>query len=310
MPSIQANGISLEYSEQGRPDDPVIVLVMGLGTQMVAWPDSLSNGLASLGFRVVLFDNRDVGLSSDTGSQSIDELTGMVQRVLMGAKTKPPYTLDDMAADTVGLMDALSISRAHIVGISMGGMISQLVAAQCPERVESLTLIMTSSGNPELPPGKPEALAALFSPRPGGNDREAIVAHTMKTYRIIGSPGFQMSDADLRAWVERSADRAYRPAAPLRHLLAVLSSGDRREVVKRITCPTLVMHGIDDPLVPIEAGRELAAIIPGAQSRFVPGMGHDLAESLMPIWIEAISTHCRSVSPDGRTTPARTVEAP
>jgi pimeloyl-ACP methyl ester carboxylesterase len=193
-------------------------------------------------------------------------------------------------------MDALGITHGHVVGISMGGAIAQIVAAEQPARVESLTLIMTSSGNPKLPRGKPEALAALFAPRPDGSDREAVIAHTMSTYRVIGSPGFRMSDAELRRWVERSVDRSYDPQGALRHLLAVLTSGDRLALLKWIRCPTLVMHGIDDPLVPIECGRELVDLIPGATSLFVPGMGHDLAPGLMPIWIDAISNHCRSVS--------------
>jgi pimeloyl-ACP methyl ester carboxylesterase len=294
MPSVMSNGIRLEYADSGRATDPVILLIMGLGTQLVAWPDSLCDGLVDCGFRVVRFDNRDVGLSTKIGGDDQADVTAMLGRAFSGKPFEAPYKLQDMAADALGLLDALGIESAHIVGISMGGMIAQYMAAEHPNRTRSLTLIMTSSGNPQLPFGKPEAMAATLAPRPDGSDREAVIAHTMNTYRAIGSPGFRMTDSELRAWVERSTDRVYFPVGAGRHLLAVAASGNRLELLKRIRCPTLVMHGIDDPLIPVEAGKELAEIIQGAVLQLVPGMGHDLAAGLMPIWIAAIGDHCKS----------------
>jgi len=222
MPSISSNGIRLEYAESGNPADPVILLIMGLGTQLVAWPDTLCDGLAGLGFRVVRFDNRDVGHSTKNQTLDEEDIGALALKAMRGKPFTPPYTLNDMAADALGLLDALGIARAHIVGISMGGMIAQIMAAEHADRVLSLTLIMTHSGNPKLPPGKPEAMAALFAPRPDGSDPEAVVAHTMKTYRVIGSPGYRMSDADLRAWVERSTQRVYHPLGAGMQLIAVL----------------------------------------------------------------------------------------
>jgi pimeloyl-ACP methyl ester carboxylesterase len=296
MPSVPSNGIRIEYAESGRKTDPVILLIMGLGTQLVAWPDSLCDGLVSLGFRVVRFDHRDVGHSTKVGSDDPAEVASMLSLALTGKPYTAPYKLHDMTADTLGLLDALGIERAHIVGISMGGMIAQILAAEHPDRVASLTLIMTSSGNPRLPLGRHEAIAVTLAPRPDGRDREAVIAHTMNTYRVIGSPGFRMDDAALRAWVERSADRVYYPIGAGRHVLALLASGDRLDLIKRIRCPTHVVHGIDDPLIPVEAGKELANIIEGATLQLVPGMGHDLAPGLMPIWVDAIGRHCLSVA--------------
>jgi pimeloyl-ACP methyl ester carboxylesterase len=293
LPSITANGIQIEYQETGARDAPAILLIMGLGTQLVGWPDSLCNDLAAQGYRVIRYDNRDVGLTTRTAALTPAEIAARCMQAVSGKPVEAPYDLDDMAADALGLLDALGVARAHVVGISMGGMIAQILAADHPERVASLLLLMTHSGNRNLPPGRPEALAALFAPRPDGSDREAAVAHTMRTYRVIGSPAYRMSDADLRAWVERSVDRAYHPLGAGLQLLAVLASPDRVARCRRIRVPTLVMHGIDDPLVPVECGKELAAIIPGARLQLVPGMGHDLAEGLMPLWADAIAGHCR-----------------
>jgi pimeloyl-ACP methyl ester carboxylesterase len=294
MPSVMSNGVRLEYVESGRHTDPVILLVMGLGTQLVAWPVSLCEGLVGLGFRVLRFDHRDVGLSTKVGGDDPEDVTKAFSQVFTGKPFKPPYTLQDMAADTLGLLDALAVDRAHVVGISMGGMIAQILAAEHPDRLASLTLIMTSSGNPKLPLGKPEAVGATLAPRPDGSDREAVIAHTMNTYRIIGSPGFRMGDAELREWVERNTDRAYYPLGAARHVLAVLAASDRLHLLTRIRCPTHVIHGVDDPLIPCEAGKELADIIDGATLQLVPGMGHDLATGLMPIWVDAIGNHCMS----------------
>lgn len=295
MPIVAANGIEVAYDEFGDAKAPVILLIMGLGTQMIAWPVPFCRALAARGFRVVRFDNRDIGLSTKFDNAAPVDVVAGFTRALAGEPVDAPYTLDDMAADAIGLMDRLGIDRAHIVGASMGGMIAQVVAAKYPMRTRSLVSIMSSSGDPGLPPGKPEAIAALLAPRPSADDRAAVIAHGMMVYRVIGSPGFPTSDAELRVKIEQSTDRSYYPVGVGRQLMAVLASGSRVDLLKTIAVPTLVLHGADDPLVPVEAGQDTARLVPGSRLTIVPGMGHDLAPGLVPILVEAIAHHCRAV---------------
>lgn len=302
MPTIAANGIDIAYDEVGDPKAPAILLIMGLGTQMIAWPLPFCQALADRGFRVIRFDNRDIGLSTKFDKAAPVDVVAAFARAMAGKPVDAPYTLDDMAADAVGLMDVLGIDRAHIVGASMGGMIAQVVAARCADRTRSLVSIMSSSGDPDLPPGKPEAIGALLAPRPDAKDREAVIAHGMKVYRVIGSPGFSTSDAELRAKIEQSTDRSYYPLGVGRQLMAVLASGSRVDLLKTITVPSLVLHGADDPLVPVEAGKDTARHIPGAELTIIPGMGHDLAPGLVLILADAIADHCRVA--DGQAEPA------
>ena len=299
MPIAAANGVDLAYDEVGDPKAPTILLIMGLGTQMIAWPEAFCEALAQRGFRVVRFDNRDIGLSTKFETAAPIDVVAAFARAAAGQPVGAPYTLNDMAADAIGLMDTLGIARAHIVGASMGGMIAQIIAARYPDRTRSLVSIMSSSGNPGLPQGRPEAVAALLAPRPNAGDREAIIAHGVQVYRAIGSPGFPTPDAALRAKVERAADRSYYPAGVGRQLLAVLASGSRVDLLKEIRVPSLVLHGADDPLVPAEAGIDTARHISGAALQIIPGMGHDLADGLIPILTGAIADHCLAV--DGRS---------
>lgn len=305
MSIASANGVDLAYDAFGAPKAPTILLIMGLGTQMIAWPEPFCEALAQRGFRVVRFDNRDIGLSTKFGSAGPVDVVAAFARAAAGHPVGAPYTLNDMAADAIGLMDALRIDRAHMVGASMGGMIAQTIAARYPDRTRSLTSIMSSSGHPGLPQGRPEAIAALLAPRPDAGDREAIIAHGVRVYRAIGSPGFPTSDAGLRAKVERATDRSYYPAGMGRQLLAVLASGSRVELLKEVRVPTLVIHGADDPLVPVEAGIDTAQRISGAALTVIPGMGHDLADGLIPILSEAIADHCQAVDDGSRAAAAR-----
>ena len=290
MTKVAANGIEIAYDEHGPTSGPAILLIMGLATQYIAWPEALCESLAGHGFRVIRFDNRDVGLSTKVENSRPVDLIQAFQRALRGEPVEAPYTLRDMAADALGLMDALGIRKAHMVGASMGGMIAQILAGEHAERTRSLVSIMSSSGDPGLPPARQEAIAAILAPRP--SDRERAIAHAMNIYRVIGSPGFPTSDEELRARVSRSIDRSYYPAGIARQFVAVLASGSRVEMLKRIRVPTLVIHGADDPLVPVEAGKHTAATIPGAKLRIVDGMGHDLAAGLVPILADAIAEHC------------------
>lgn len=292
MPVVTANGIDIAYDEVGNAEAPAILLIMGLGTQMIAWPQAFCLALAQRGFRVIRFDNRDIGLSTKIDRAEPVDLLAAFARAIAGKPVDAPYRLDDMAADTVGLMDALGIGRAHVVGASMGGMIAQIVAAKYSNRTRSLTSIMSSSGDPGLPQGRPEAISVLLAPRPSVDDRAGVIEAGMKVLRVIGSPGFPTPDADLRAKVEQAIDRSYYPPGVGRQMLAILASGSRVELLKQIKASTLVIHGEDDPLVPVEAGKDTARHISGASLQLVPGMGHDLADGLVPTLVDAIARHC------------------
>jgi pimeloyl-ACP methyl ester carboxylesterase len=306
MPRAKCNNVDIEYEIRGHKGQSTILLIMGLGTQLVAWPDTLLDGLVSRGFRVVRFDNRDVGLSSKIEGTETPDIGAAIRDAIGGRPINAPYKLKDMAADTVALLDALDVDTAHVVGISMGGAIAQIIAAGYPDRTRSLVSIMSSSGRPGLALGTPEAMEVLFAPKPPAGDREAAIAHSLKTYRVIGSPGYAMTEADLRKWIARGYDRSYYPAGGLRQLLAILASGSRLELLRRIKAPTLVMHGADDPLVPVEGGIDTADNIAGAKLLVIPGMGHDLAEGLMPLWTNAIAEHCQNADNEAaRVTPEK-----
>jgi pimeloyl-ACP methyl ester carboxylesterase len=270
----------------------VILLIMGLGTQLIAWPESFCDQLAAAGFRVVRFDNRDIGLSTKIDDAPKIRLASVLFKAFLGRKVHSPYTLEDMAADAVALLDALQIATAHVAGASMGGMIAQIVAARYPERVRSLVSIMSSSGDPKLPRAKPKVNAVMFGRRPKPTDRERLIRHGMKVYRTIGSPAYPTPARVLRQKVETAFDRSYYPAGTLRQFAAIIANGSRVELLKTITAPTLVIHGSDDPLIPVEAGMDTAAHVPEAELEIIPGMGHDFPVQVTPILAESIIRHC------------------
>ena len=290
MTAVRANGIDIEYAETGRRDAPVVLLIMGLGMQLVAWPESLCEGLAARGFRVVRFDNRDIGLSTRMPSAGSLATAAMMARAFFHLPVRPPYTLGDMARDTVGLMDALGIDRAHVVGASMGGMIAQIVAIERSERVKSLTSIMSTSGDPALPGPAPKVLRALLRPR--SRDKEIAVRRGMELFRLIAGSRYRPSEAELRAKLEGAVRRSYRPDAFARQFIAIQTAPSRVNLLRRVRAPTLVLHGDDDPLVPMAGGEDTAANIPGARLRIVPGMGHFLPEALVPLLVDEIAGHC------------------
>ena len=290
MARVKANGIEIEYESIGNEGDPTILLIMGLGAQLTLWPDSFCAGLAGRGFRVVRYDNRDVGLSTDFAAAGLPNFPAAFANLMGGKKIDAPYRLPDMAKDAIGLLDALGIDRAHMVGASMGGMIAQILAADYPGRTRSLVSIMSTSGRMGLPPGKPEAMAMLMA-QPEGPAREQIIQHAMKLRTVIGSPGFAADPAALRALVERNVDRRYYPAGGARQYLAVMASGDRVELLKRVRVPTLVLHGADDPLIHPDGARDVAKLVPGAALEFYPGWGHDLPEQMVPVLVDRIARH-------------------
>lgn len=288
MPQIRANGIDIEYESIGREGDPVILLINGFATQLVGWPDSLCRGLSEKGFRVIRFDNRDIGKSTHLEELGAPDLQAMIATRNAGGWPTAPYALDDMAADAAGLLDALGIVRAHVAGSSMGGMIAQLVAINHPARTKSLISIFSTTGRPDLPPGKPEAFKAILTP-PVSPDREDCIARGIAVAHIIGSPGFPASEAELRETVARAIDYApYDPAGMARQMAAVLAAPPRNDRLKGLKIPALVIHGADDPLIDVSGGEDTAKSIPGAELLIVPGMGHDFRQSVVPIYLKAI----------------------
>lgn len=293
MTAVAANGITIEYESLGDPLAPPILLIMGLGMQLVAWPDGFCQGLIDRGFRVIRFDNRDSGLSSKIRVRRHPKLVAALAAAWLRLPVRAPYTLDAMAADAVGLLDALAVPRAHIVGLSMGGMIAQILAATYPQRALSLTSIMSSSGSRKVSQPRPEAKRALLSKPRDPRDPESVVDHLVGVFGVIGSPAFPTDRAALREQVTRNMRRGHHPAGMTRQLVAIIASGDRRKLLTKITVPTLVIHGAADPLVPVEAGRDTARHIAGAKLMVIEGMGHDLAPGLVPILVDAIAAHCR-----------------
>lgn len=296
MPTVQVKQVPIEYESLGDVAAPPILLIMGLGMQLISWPEPFCRALVARGFRVIRFDNRDSGLSGKIRVRKRPGLLPTLLRSAFGLPPRVPYTLDDMAADAVGLLDALDIERAHIVGASMGGMIAQLIAARHPQRVSSLTSIMSSSGNPRLSRPKLRAMRAVLGrPAEPGNP-ESGVEHLIHVFSVIGSPGFPSDRELLRQQIVAGIGRAYHPAGTVNQLLAVVASGDRRRMLRRIGAPTLVLHGDADPLVPLAAGRDTARNIPGARLQVIEGMGHDLAPGLWPILVDAIAAHCANAA--------------
>ena len=292
---VRANGIAIEVDDQGPRDAPVVLLVMGLGMQLTGWPDELVALLVEHGFRVVRFDNRDAGLSQGFDHAGVPNIPWNALRHLLRLPVRSPYALKDMAADAVGVMDALGIARAHIVGASLGGMICQHVAAAWPERVASLALIMTTTGSRRLPGPTPAARRVLLS-RPADSRPETLVAHTVRVFTVIGSPAFKPDPEDLKSRAAASIARASRPAGTARQLLAIAADGDRTALLARIQAPTQVIHGVADPLVPVASGRDLARRIPGALADFIEGMGHDLPQALLGRIAQGIAHNARSAS--------------
>jgi pimeloyl-ACP methyl ester carboxylesterase len=253
--------------------------------------------LAGYGFRVIRFDNRDVGLSSKFDGERAPSLTRFAITKLLGLSLRVPYTLDDMADDAIGVLDAINVDEAHIVGASMGGMIAQLVVDRYPERCISLTSIMSTSGDPSLPAASAEVRKQLLAPRPDPSQPEAVVQRIMQSYKTIGSPGFQRSDEELRQLAQDSINRSYYPDGFMRQVAAIAANGSRVDLLRRILAPTLVIHGKEDPLVPVECGIHTAEQIRGAKLKLIDGMGHDLPPELTDRIVDLIADHVKSTMP-------------
>jgi pimeloyl-ACP methyl ester carboxylesterase len=272
--SVGPARLDIAYERFGDPGAPPVLLLMGLGTQMLGWPDGFCDALMARGLHVIRFDNRDVGLSSHVHDASMPD----VRAALTGDTSSASYRLSDMAADTVGLLDHLGLDSAHLVGASMGGMIAQTVAIGRPDRVRSLTSIMSSTGDPAVGQATQPALAALLSPP--GTTREEAIERTVSIVRVIGSPAFELDEAEIRWRTGLAYDRSNDPIGVGRQLVAIAASGDRTEALRSVTAPTLVIHGADDPLVGVSGGRATARVIPGAELVVLEGMGHHLSREL------------------------------
>lgn len=293
----EVGDLTICYQTFGRASDPAVLLIMGLGTQMIAWPDELCQNLAAAGYYVIRFDNRDIGLSSKLKRPPGVKRISLIQgwwRYMLGLPVPAAYTLQDMAADSMGLLDRLGIEQAHVVGASMGGMIAQIVAADYPDRVHSLTSIMSTSGSRRLPVGKPSVMLRISTPPPS-TERSVLLDHYYQTMRMIGSPAYRTPEAELRRRTAAGIDRSYHPAGTARQALAIFASGSRVAKLRRIVAPTLVVHGSRDPLVHIAGGRHTARCIAGARLEIIEGMGHDLPPQLVPRISTLLIDHLNAV---------------
>ena len=283
------HGLKIHYEMAGPAHGDPLLLVMGLGGQLVLWPDAFCAQLIAQGFRVIRFDNRDIGLSGSGNRRVPIRLQRDMVLSKLGAKISANYTLHDLAKDTVGLMDALGIAKAHLVGVSMGGMISQIVAGRYPDRVLSLTSIMSNTNSPKLPLPKLSVLLRLAPPFGVRHDRASVIARTVKLFEMIGSPGYPTPLAERERIAALAFDRAYKPSGVLRQTHGILATGSFEELLPHITAPTQVIHGLDDPLVPVAGGKRSAQLIRGARLELIKGMGHDFPAGLFPRWTQLIS---------------------
>ena len=291
---IRANNIDIEVHDTGpgAPGEvrPVVLLIMGLGMQLVAWPQALVQALIDAGYRVVLHDNRDVGLSHRFDALGKPNLVWQGIKYKLGLTPRAPYSLSDMAADSVGVLDALGIADAHVVGASMGGMIAQRVALMIPARTLSLTSIMSTSGARGLPPPRPEVLRALLK-RPSDHQPASLVTHYVKLFKVIGSPGFMTSESELTERILRGVERGFYPVGTMRQMLAIMADVTRAAQLNQLRVPTLVVHGKADPLVPYPCGEDTARRIAGAQLFGIEGMGHDLPPGVVTQMLSPLLAH-------------------
>jgi pimeloyl-ACP methyl ester carboxylesterase len=283
--------LELVYETVGDPSDPALLLVMGLGMQLIHWDLEFCEGLAERGFQVIRFDNRDAGLST-----KIDAPVPNVMKAMAGLPIKPPYLLEDMANDSFGLLDQLDIERAHVAGVSMGGMIAQTMAITRPERVLSLGSMLSTTGDRRVGTPKLRVWSVLMRQAPKG--RDAYIEYFVRVFRLIGSPRYPVDEERMRERAAETYDRCHHPAGTARQLAAILASGSRTARLRKLDVPTVVVHGKDDPLVPFRAGAATARAIPGAELVAIPGMGHDLPRELWPRITDALTKNAdRAATP-------------
>jgi pimeloyl-ACP methyl ester carboxylesterase len=295
MPNVTANGIQIEYDTFGDPVSKPLLLIMGWACPLIYFDEPLCKQLAEAGHYVIRFDNRDIGLSTKMEDAGVPDIMKAVMEKMQGEPVNAPYTTDDMAEDTIGLLDALGIEKAHICGMSMGGVISQIMAIKYPERLLSLTLIYSGMGSPEDPPPNPEIAKILTGPRP--ESREESIDMSVNTFRLVSGSGFEFDEDWHRKISAQAYDRCYYPDGLTRQYVAVIAGEDRKPALSAISIPTLIIHGIDDPLSPVERGKNMAATIPNAELLLIEGMGHSLPhDGPWPQIIDAIAKHTSKVT--------------
>jgi pimeloyl-ACP methyl ester carboxylesterase len=285
MARARANGIEIEHETFGERSAAPLLLIMGLGAQLIHWDEEFCRRLAGRGFFVVRYDNRDAGLSTKFDSAPVPDLMQAAAAFFAGQAAPSAYTLDDMADDAAGLLEALATGPAHVVGASMGGMIAQALAIRHPRRVLTLTSIMSNAGGASAPP-KAEVSAILLGTPPA--ERAANIEYSLQASRALAGGGFPFDEAAMRDLAERAYDRSYYPQGTARQLAAIIASGSRKEALSRLRLPTLVIHGTADPLVPLEGGLETHAAVPGAELMAIEGMGHELPRAVWPRIIDAV----------------------
>jgi pimeloyl-ACP methyl ester carboxylesterase len=287
MSRTTANGIQIEYETFGNPSDHPLLLIMGLGGQLIYWHEDFCRELASRGHYVIIYDNRDVGLSTKFDQAGKPDIIGTFMKIQSGDKSAVPYMIEDMADDGAGLLDALGIPSAHICGISMGGMIAQTIALRHPSRVLSLTSIMSTTGNPDLPQARPDVQAVLVAPPPP--ERNANIEYQVGICKMLAGGGFPFDEEWTRKVMTESYDRCLYPQGMGRQTIAIIAQNNRKTALASVKVPTLVIHGTDDPLIPFEGGKDTAASIPGAKLILIEGMGHDLPRGAWPQIVDAIA---------------------
>jgi pimeloyl-ACP methyl ester carboxylesterase len=285
----EVNGIHIAYDTFGKENDPVVLLIIGIGTQMVIWDEAFCSMLAAKGFRVVRFDNRDMGRSTVLEEAGAVDLIALENAVQKGESYPIPYTLEDMAEDAVGLLDHLGVDEAHVVGASMGGMIGQIMSARFPDRVRTFTSIMSTTGDPKLPPPRPDALMALLQRIP--SDRQGYIDGWKNLWRVMSGPDYPIGDELAEKWAVLSYERGINEDGYSRQMAAVRTSGDRTKLLKTISVPTLIIHGDSDPLLPVEHGKAQTDAIPDAVLVVVKGMGHAKSRALWPRLVDEIARH-------------------
>ena len=293
MPNVNANGIQIEYDTIGDPSAPPLLLIMGLGGQLIHWDDDFCRQLADKGLYVIRYDHRDTGFSTRFENGESAGVGDSLDALLQGQSIEPPYSLYDLADDAAGLLAALKIEKAHVCGASMGGMIAQILAIRHPERLLSLVSIYSTTGNPDLPDPEPRAMEALMSPQPA--ERQAYIDYNVETHRAMAGSGYPYEEEFIRKVSAESYDRAHYPAGVGRQILAIATQENRKSALASVSVPTLVIHGTADPLLAAAHGRDTADAIPGAQLLLVDGMGHDLPRKSGP-WpqvIDAIAEHTK-----------------
>ncbi len=288
MAEVRANDLELEYESFGPANAPAVVQIMGVGAQLTRWSDRFAVGMAARGYRFIRFDNRDVGLSEKLPRLGRPVVADLIRRLRAGETVAPPYPLADMAADTVGLLAALGLERAHILGESMGGMIAQIVAAGHADRTASLISVMSTSGRPGLPEATPAAREALFRRPEDPDDAEQVIANATRARMVLAGPAFDPGADYQRSEAAAAYRRAYYPDGFARQFAAVLTAGSRVALLGGIDRPSLVVHGRDDPLVRLAAGEDCARLIPGAELKVVDGMGHAVEPALAPILVDIV----------------------